>query len=241
MGLPWTPLDRVDTPEGPLLLQRRGERDFLITIDGRVLMSSMNVRSEAALGTLGARGLGARAQPRVLVGGLGMGYTLRALLDALPAGAQVTVAELNPTVVAWCRGPLADLTARAVDDPRVTVVVGDFADVLREAARAPQRLDAIVIDLYVGPDGDTPASDPLYGVGACERAFAALRPGGVFAVWAEAFHERYARRLAAAGFRVDHERPARGNRRFAVHLATRPDGASQRRSPEASGRSAKPR
>jgi spermidine synthase len=136
MGLPWTPLDRVDTPEGPLLLQRRGERDFLITIDGRVLMSSMSSRSEAALGTLGARGLGALAQPRVLVGGLGMGYTLRALLDALPAGAKVTVAELNPTVVTWCRGPLADLTARAVDDPRVTVVVGDFADVLREAAAA---------------------------------------------------------------------------------------------------------
>ena len=222
MSLPWITVDRADTPDGTLVLQRRGERDHLITLDGRVLMNSMTHRSEAALGTLACRGLGTRDAPRVLVGGLGMAFTLRAVLDALPASARVAVAERNPVVLAWCRGPIADLTARAVDDSRVTVSIVDFADALRDAAAAAHRLDAIVIDLYVGPDDDTRATDPLYGARACREAFTALRPGGVFAIWAEAFHETYAKRLSAAGFRVAHERPAKGNRRFVVYLATKP-------------------
>ena len=222
MSLPWITLDRAETPDGVLVLQRRGARDHLITHDGRVLMNSMTHGSEAALGTLACRGLEKRDGARVLVGGLGMAFTLRAVLDALPPSAQVVVAERNPVVAAWCRGPLAELTAKAVDDARVTVRIADFADVLRDAAAATQRLDAIVIDLYVGPDGDTPHGDPLEGSGACARAFAALRPGGVFAIWAEAFHASYAKRLGAAGFDVAHERPAKGNRRFVVYLATKP-------------------
>lgn len=222
MSLPWITVDSAATPDGKLVLQRRGERDHLITIDGRVLMNSMTHRSEAALGALACRGLATLPRPRVLVGGLGMAYTLRAVLDALPASAAVTVAELNPVIVAWCRGPIADLTARAVDDPRVTVAITDFADALREAAGSAQRLDAVVIDLYVGPDDDTRAADPLYGTRACQQAFTALRPGGVFAVWAEAYHESYAKRLGAAGFDVAYERPAKGNRRFVVYLATKP-------------------
>ena len=185
-------------------------------------MNSMTHRSEAALGALACQGLAARELPRVLVGGLGMAFTLRAVLDALPAAAVVTVAELHPVIVAWCRGPIADLTARAVDDPRVTVAITDFADALRAAAGSAHRLDAIVIDLYVGPDHDTRAADPLYGTRACQQAFTALRPGGVFAVWAEGFHESYAKRLASAGFTVAHERPAKGNRRFVVYLGTKP-------------------
>ena len=228
MTLPWTTIESVKTPEGALALQRRGERDYLITVDGRVLMNSVAHQSEAALGTLACRGLADRTRPRVLVGGLGMGFTLRAVLDALPSSARVTIAELNPVVVAWCRGPIAHLTGGAAIDPRVTVVVGDFAEALRAAATAPEPLDAIVIDLYVGPDDDTSSRDPLYGTRACERAFAALRPGGTFAVWAEAFHESYARRLRAAGFTVDHERPARGARRFVVYLATRPAPVERR-------------
>lgn len=228
MTLPWTTIDAVSTPEGKLALQRRGERDYLITVDGRVLMNSVAHQSEAALGTLACRSLGERPRPRVLVGGLGMGFTLRAVLDALPAAARVTVAELNPVVVAWCRGPIAHLTGGAALDPRANVVVTDFVDALRAAATAPEPLDAIVIDLYVGPDDDTSSRDPLYGTRACERAFAALRPGGTFAVWAEAFHESYARRLRAAGFAVEHERPARGARRFVVYLATRPSAPTRR-------------
>lgn len=222
MSLPWIIIDTALTPDGKLVLQQRGARDYLITIDGRVLMNSMTHRSEAALGALACRGLAAADRPRVLVGGLGMAFTLRAVLDALPGTAAVTVAELNPVIVAWCRGPIADLTARAVDDPRVTVAITDFADVLRSAAGAAQRLDAIVIDLYVGPDNDTRAADALYGTRACECALTALRPGGVFAIWAEAYHESYAKRLAAAGFTVTAERPAKGNRRFVVYLATKP-------------------
>jgi len=222
MSLPWTIVDTAVTPDGKLVLQRRGERDYLITIDGRVLMNSMTHRSEAALGALACRGLAALDGPRVLVGGLGMAFTLRAVLDALPVSARVTVAELNPVIVGWCRGPIADLTARAVDDPRVTVAIIDFSDALRAAAGSAHRLDAIVIDLYVGPDNDTRAADPLYGTRACEQAFTSLRPGGVFAIWAEAYHESYAKRLAAAGFAVTYERPAKGNRRFVVYLATKP-------------------
>lgn len=222
MSLPWITVDMAVTPDGRLVLQQRGERDYLITLDGRVLMNSMTHRSEAALGALACRGLAARDRPRVLVGGLGMAFTLRAVLDALPPSAEVTVAELNPVVVAWCRGPIAALTGRAVDDPRVTVSLGDFADALRAAAGSAHRLDAIVIDLYVGPDHDTRAAHPLYGTRACEQALTALRPGGVFAVWAEGFHESYAKRLAQVGFTVAHERPAKGNRRFVVYLATKP-------------------
>ena len=102
------------------------------------------------------------------------------------------------------------------------VSLGDFADALRAAARGKPTLDAIVIDLYVGPDSGTRGDDPLYGVSACKQAFAALRPGGVFAIWAEAFHESYAGRLQAAGFTVEREHPSRRSRRFVVYLATRP-------------------
>jgi spermidine synthase len=221
MALPWTTVDSAATRDGELALQRRGTRDCLITIDGRVLMNSLDHRSEVALGALAAARIAGAARPRVLVGGLGMGFTLRALLDALPGSATVQVAELNPVIVAWCRGPIADLTGAAVADPRVTVTLGDFADALRAAAKRPP-LDAIVIDLYVGPDGDPRPRDPLYGAEACERAFAALRPGGVFAVWGESFSEGYARLLRGAGFTVEREHPARGSRRFVVYLATRP-------------------
>lgn len=222
MALPLVTLDTAATPDGKLALQRRGERDFFITIGGRMLMNSADRRSEVALGTLACRGLAQHPAPRVLVGGLGMAITLRAVLDALPPSATVQVAELNPVIVAWCRGPLAPVTGAAVDDPRVAVTVGDFADALRDAAvNAPGALDAIVIDLYVGPDANTRPRDPLYGTLACERAFAALKPGGVFAVWAEAAHDSYVQRLQRAGFAVTCEHPSRVSARFVVYLATR--------------------
>ncbi len=223
MTLALVTLSESPTPDGTLRLQQRGDHDYFITIDHRVLMSSAQHRSEVALGSLACRDLTRRRRPRVLLGGLGMGFTLRACLDALPWDAEVTVAELNPVIVDWCRGPIAPLTGRSLDDPRVTVQVGDFARVL--AAASPQSLDAVVIDLYVGPDGQSPADDPLYGRGACARAFAALRPGGVFAVWAEAFHPPYDKRLQSVGFATDHHRPARGAGRFVVYLATRPQDA----------------
>ena len=111
MAQPWETIDRVDTADGVLELRRRGERDFLIVINGRVLMNSSANRSEIALGESACRAVVARERPSVLIGGLGMGLTLRAALGSLPSTAEVVVAELNPVVVQWCRGPLRGLPA----------------------------------------------------------------------------------------------------------------------------------
>lgn len=224
MSRPWQVLDRVTTAEGTLELRRRGDRDFLMTVAGRVLMNSVHHRSEAVLGTLGCRGLAGRRGARVLVGGLGMGFTLRAALDALAADAWVVVAEINPAVVRWCTGPLAELAGGAVRDSRVEVRVADVADVIRGAA-APgaNRFDAVILDLYEGPHaGCGKGDDPLYGRGAVDRTRAALRPGGAWAVWGEAYDEGFEKRLRAAGFSVSTHRPGRGGLRHVVYLATAP-------------------
>src|SRR4051812_29875353 len=112
MAQPWRVIERVSAKDGDLELRQRGERDFLITFGGLVLMNSSARRSEEALGDLACRGLREASAPKVLVGGLGMAFTLRAVLDALPEGGRVLVAELNPVVLEWCRGPLAPLTER---------------------------------------------------------------------------------------------------------------------------------
>ncbi|HEY2743793.1 MAG TPA: spermidine synthase [Polyangia bacterium] len=214
MTRPWQTVARAETAEGALELRRRGDGDFLITIAGRVLMTSQARRSEEALASLA---LADRARRSVLVGGLGMGYTLRAALDSLPADARVTVVELNPVVVEWCKGPLSPLTEGAVADPRVTVVV---ADVAAQIARAPRGAwDAILLDLYEGPHAATQAADdPLYGAAALARTRAALRAGGVFAVWSEEADARFERRLQDAGFTVDKQRAGRGGRAHVVYL-----------------------
>lgn len=222
MAHPWKIIDSVATKEGALELRQRGERDFLITVGGLVLMNSSAHRSEAALGQLACRHLKDHASPRVLVGGLGMGYTLRAVLDALPGTGRVTVAELNPVVLDWCRGPLAGLTDRAVADPRVTVEISDVADLIRRSAidDKAEGFDAVVLDLYTGPDADShKRDDPLYGSRAIERTRAALKPGGVFAVWGENYDAGFDKRLCAAGFSVTSERPGRGGLRHVVYVA----------------------
>jgi spermidine synthase len=225
MAKPWTTLDSIATNEGQLELRRRGERDFLITLGGLVLMNSTANRSEMALGQRGCQHLRDRALARVLVGGLGMGCTLRAVLDTLPADATVVVAELNPVVVAWCRGPLAGLTDGAVNDPRVRVEVADVAKLV--ASAPPATFDAIIFDLYRGPHFRTDAQhDPLYGSRAIARARGALKPGGVFAIWGETPDERFVERLRAGGFAVTVERPGRGGLRHAIFLAERPPGSA---------------
>jgi spermidine synthase len=216
---PWKTVERVKTPEGPLELRQRGERDFLITIDGRILMTSVAHRSEDALAAIACAPLAGRERPRVLIGGLGMGYTLRAALDRLPPTARVTLVDLNPVVVQWCRGPLGALTAGAIDDPRVKVEVADVAQVIGAAAPASQ--DAIVLDLYEGPHQATNAAhDPLYGARALERTAQALRPDGIFAVWSEEVDRAFERRLATAGFEVRTHR-AGGGRTHVIYEASR--------------------
>ena len=237
MAKPWKILDSIDTDEGVLELRQRDERDFLITVGGLVLMNSLANRSEVVLGQLGCKHLKQHAGPRVLVGGLGMGYTLRAVLDSLPTTAEVVVAELNPVVLEWCRGPLAGLTDAAASDPRVHVEIGDVADLVRRAARSPDaaKFDAVAFDLYKGPHHHTDRhKDPLYGSRAINLVRSALKPGGVFTVWGENYDEGFDKRLCAAGFSVRHERPGRGGLRHVVFIATLPkarpaQGAGQRK------------
>lgn len=222
MAQPWKIIESSATDEGILELRQRGERDFMIMIGPQVLMNSMANRSEVVLGQLGCGHLKEADAPRVLVGGLGMGFTLRAVLDSLPASARVVVAELNPVVREWCRGPLAALTGNAVDDPRVTVEIGDVAHLIRRSAvnGGDERFDAIVLDLYRGPHAKThPSNDPLYGSRAIDNMRAALKPCGTVAVWGEQYDESFDKRLQSAGFTVTTERPGRGGLRHAVFLA----------------------
>ena len=227
MARPWITLDRIDTEGGELELRQGGGPDFLITVGGLVLMNSLSNRSEVVLGHLGCKHLGSHPAPRVLVGGLGMGCTLRAVLDCLPATAQVVVAELNPTVVEWCRGPLALLTGSAVDDPRVTVEICDVAELVRNCARgnAQGRFDAVVFDLYKGPHYRTDKiNDPLYGSKAISNVRTCLTPDGVFTVWGETYDEGFDQRLRAAGFITRSERPGRGGYRHVVFVAKKAAG-----------------
>ena len=214
---PWKTLDTVATTEGQLELRQRGTRDFLIVIDGRVLMTSAERRSEEALATLALAKLKSRA-PRVLVGGLGMAYTLRAALDVLPPAARVTVAELTPAVAEWCKGPLAPLTNGAVLDGRVTVVIDDVAAVV---GRAHGAFDAILLDLYEGPNPATQrADDPFYSRAALGRAYGALARDGVLAIWSEDADPAFARRFEAAGFAVSTHRLG-SSRRHYVYLGVK--------------------
>jgi len=209
-------LARESTADGLLELRQRDARDFLITLDGRVLMRSAAHRSESALAELALARLASRRAPRVLVGGLGMGLTLRAALDGLPRGARVVVAELHEPVVGWCRGPLAALTRGAVDDPRVRVEVGDVARII--SGGGP--FDAILLDLFVGPQRRS-RDHPLWGEAALANTRAALGSDGVFGVWSEAPDAGFEKRLRRAGFRFERARPGRGERRHVVYVALR--------------------
>jgi spermidine synthase len=221
MALPWTTLESIDTKDGALELRRRGERDFLITIAGRVLMSSMAHRSEDALARLACAGLKGQSSAKVLVSGLGMGYTLRAALDALAEDAVVTVAELNPVVVAWCKGALGALTQAASSDARVDVQVADVAQVIFGRAKAAenQKFDAIILDMYEGPQTRVHPNDPLYGPRAVQRARAALAAGGRFAIWCEARSTGFEKNLTASEFSFKLERVGKGGRLHYVYLA----------------------
>ncbi|HVT15665.1 MAG TPA: spermidine synthase [Thermoanaerobaculia bacterium] len=242
----WQTVDGVETAEGRLELRRRGESDWVITVGGRVLMSSAAHRSETALAELACRslaresGLAGQFRPRVLLGGLGMGYTLRAALDALPGAARVVAAEIEPAIVRWCRGPLAHLTAGAAADPRVRIVLADVADVIAAAARpGARRFDAILLDLFEGPRAATAATrrrgEPFYSPAAIARTRAALAPGGLLAVWSEDPDAAFEHHLAAAGFTLDRHRPGRGGPRHIVYLA------AVGRAGDSGGRSRRPR
>jgi len=218
----WTTLDSVETPDGQLELRQRGASDFLITLDGRVLMNSRENRSELALGEFTARATSPNPAPRVLIGGLGMGCTLRAALDSLPEAAEVVVAEINAVVLRWCEGALGPLTRHATADPRVRVELSDVGEQLAQAARAGPGYDAIALDLYEGPHqhSRSPSHKHFSAAGLRETA-RALRPRGTLAIWTEHRDARFERGLRSAGFAVTTRRPGRGGLRHAVYLARR--------------------
>lgn len=219
---PWNIIEQVNTREGRLELRQRGEKDFLIFVGGRVLMSSSNARSEIFLANEACRLVAGRPAPNVLIGGLGMAMTLRAALDVLPADARVHVAELNPVVVRWCKGVLAPLSRDALADPRVTLEVADVAQVIK---RKKVNYDAIVLDLYEGPNSYTQrADDPFYSRSALHHTRRTLRADGVFAVWGEDPDERFESRLGRAGFDFQRKISGRGGSLHAVYIA-RPNSA----------------
>jgi spermidine synthase len=215
---PWETLDMAPAPGGgALVLARRGE-EYAIRVGGHVLMTSRTHGSEEALAEHGCAPLADRARPRVLIGGLGMGYTVRAALERLGPGASVTVAELVPAVVRWNRGTLAPLAGRPLEDPRVSVVEADVGAVLREAAAKP--FDAVLLDVDNGPAALTrPENARLYGGGGLALAHGALKPGGVLIVWSAAPDAAFTRRFREAGFEVQEvETPARGKSGGARHV-----------------------
>jgi spermidine synthase len=213
---PWEILAEADAPDGTRLVLSRRAHEFLIRAGGYDLMSSRDDSSARALATIGCAALPARPKLRVLIGGLGMGYTLAAALERLPPDAEVEVVEFVPEVVEWNRGPLAELAGRPLDDPRARVHVGDVGARIRSLRG---ELDAILLDVDNGPDALAhDHNSALYGVAGLREAHRALRPGGVHAVWSFSDTGPFARALARAGFEASVHRVAnRGRDRGRTH------------------------
>ena len=200
--------------------------EFSIMLGQNELMNSRRSGSERALATLACERIETRERPRLLIGGLGMGFTLRAALAGLGAEARIIVAELMPAVLAWAKGSMADVFGDSLTDSRVSVCIADVGDLIRSS---PSSFDAILLDVDNGPEALTrEANNTLYELKGLRAARAALRPGGVLAVWSSGPNLNFSKRLRAAGFAVDEIRlrangPRRGARSI-IWIATRADG-----------------
>lgn len=206
--LPWIRLGAAKTEDGvELRLMQRGT-EFSIMIGTNTLMNSRLSGSEEALANLASAAIAGRPHVKMLIGGLGMGFTLRAALKALDDSARVTVAELVPAVIDWAHGPMAEVFAGCLEDPRVTVRQNDVGVIIRAA---PLSWDAILLDVDNGPEGMTrPGNDALYSIEGLSAVWRALRPGGVFSVWSSAPDPAFKHRLKRVGFTVE-EVPTRAN------------------------------
>ncbi|HEX8511858.1 MAG TPA: hypothetical protein VF688_01985 [Allosphingosinicella sp.] len=207
---------------GELRLIRRGD-DFWIMLGSNALMSTRLRGSEEALATLVCERIAGRPRPALLIGGLGMGFTLRAALGALGRDASVTVSELVPAIVDWARGPMAHVHGGSLDDLRVEIALSDVGDLI---ASARASYDSILLDVDNGPDAlSRESNDRLYDLDGLHRARAALKPGGILAVWSAAADPAFTRRLGKAGFAVEEVTVrAHAGRKGAKHmiwLATR--------------------
>ena len=221
--LPWIKLDRAVVPGGggELQLMQRGT-EFSIMAGGNGLMNSRLSGSEEALATLSAERIGMRKSPKVLIGGLGMGFTLRAALASFPSDSRIIVAELVPEIVAWARGPLAFLHGDSLDDPRVTLYTGDVGAAITQG----KPFDAILLDVDNGPEGlSRPSNDRLYTAAGIATAKLALAPGGHLAVWSSARDAPFSKRLQQSGMSVEEltvrANGKRGGARHTIWFATR--------------------
>ena len=222
----WVQLDAAQMPGGggELRLMQRGS-EYSIMAGGAELMNSRVVGSEVALADLARDAVGARPGAKVLIGGLGMGFTLRAALSGFGADALIEVSELAPAVVDWARGPLAFLHADSLGDPRLTLHQGDVATAIAAAA---DRSDAILLDVDNGPAGLTRGgNDRLYDAGGLRSARRALTCGGVLAVWSAAPSDAFGQRLSGAGFAVKtvqvRANGKGGGARHVIWMATKPE------------------
>jgi spermidine synthase len=201
---PWELLGEARMPDGTDMRLQRRDTEYVIFAGGKILMSSRMHGSEEALAGFACEHARTIDAPAVLVGGLGMGFTLRATLDVLPPHATVVVAELQPAVVAWNRGPLGPLAGHPLKDPRVRLEERDVAATLR-AERG--QFDAVILDVDNGPDAFTTTTNAhLYGDAGLASIRAALRPGGVLAVWSAWEDRKFEQRLRYGGFTVRVER-----------------------------------
>jgi spermidine synthase len=215
---PWIKLDTSSIPGGKeeLRLMRRST-EFSIMLGHNELMNSRLSGSEEALATLSCERIREHRNAHILIGGLGMGFTLRAALGVAAPDASITVAELVPAVIAWARGPMAELHGTSLDDPRVTLHQGDVGQLIRSGRSA---YDAILLDIDNGPSGLTRASnDSLYDVVGLGLAHAALKHGGVLAIWSAAPDPHFTKLLHKTGFAVEELRVrAKAGRSGARHV-----------------------
>ncbi len=202
----WTLVDTADIPGGATLQLFRHDKDFSIRVAGSgVLMNTRGHGSEDALAELACAKIATRSRPRVLIGGLGMGFTLATALRCLPSGADVVVAELLTAVIAWNRGALGEYAGHPLRDRRSTVYEGDIIEILKSDCRP---YDAIVLDVDNGPDAFTRKENEwLYTSSGLAAAYQALRPNGVLAVWSAAADPSFTARLQKAGFQTEQLRP----------------------------------
>ncbi|MGF7159581.1 spermidine synthase [Rhodoligotrophos appendicifer] len=215
---PWVQLDAATVPGGAtrLRLMQRGD-EFSIMLGSNELMNSRLSGSEQALADLASQRMAAKARPTVLIGGLGMGFTLRAGLRCFGPEAEIIVAEIVPEVIAWAHGPLAPMFEGCLDDPRVRIVTGDVGHLISANRLA---YDAILLDVDNGPEGiSREQNSGLYDISGLKRAWSALRPAGVLTVWSSGPSPDFTRRLRRGGFSVEEVKVrARANGRGARHV-----------------------